>query len=243
MRLVALLVGIGLAVVTTGLGADGRGLMLAAAVLGLCVLVGTAVGETVVRPRRDPGPRSASLAPRRVRDYLPRTTPLVVALTVALVGTLVLTTLTADPDDTGRARALSCTGPAMGQSHGPYAGSFYSLPLAVMLVLVLATAVVAARQVVARPRGMAATDEGDDRLRRNSLDVIVAATGVAVAAPLAGVALTTGSALRSMTTAVPTCAPGWWSPVGVAFLLLALVALASASLLLGRLVLVPSPPS
>src|SRR5699024_1455147 len=50
----------------------GRGTMLVPAVLGLFVVTGVGLGETVVRPRRPPGPRTASLAPRRVADYLPR---------------------------------------------------------------------------------------------------------------------------------------------------------------------------
>src|SRR5688500_3743694 len=50
----------------------GRGTMLVPAVLGLFVVAGVGLAETVVRPQRPTGPRTASLAPRRVADYLPR---------------------------------------------------------------------------------------------------------------------------------------------------------------------------
>lgn len=241
VRLLALLLGIALAVVTANLGTGGRGLMLALAVLGLCVLVGTAVGETVVRPPRGEGPRSASLTPRRVRDYLPWSAPLVGLQLVLLLSLMTVTTLTASDDDRGRARALSCSAAGLTQSHGPYAGSFYTGPLLVVLVLVVGAAVLAARRVVDRPRGMAASEAGDDRLRRNSLDMVFAATGVALGFPLAGLAVTTGAALTSLASATPTCAPGWFPAVGTSLLVLGLLALGTVSLLMGRLVLVRSP--
>ena len=50
----------------------GRGTMLVPAVLGLFVVAGVGLAETVVRPQRPIGPRTASLAPRRVADYVPR---------------------------------------------------------------------------------------------------------------------------------------------------------------------------
>src|SRR3954469_12858983 len=67
VRLLGMVVGILLAVFTWSLGSSGRGPMLSLAVFGLSVLLATAIGETVVRPRPVPGVRTASLTPRRVR--------------------------------------------------------------------------------------------------------------------------------------------------------------------------------
>jgi hypothetical protein len=234
VRLLALVVGTVLAAFTWRLGDLGRGQMLALAVLGLCVLAGTAVGETVVRPRAPAGRRTASLRPRRVRDYLPWTAWLVAALAVVLVALMVLTTLTASTDDLGHARALSCSAGALAERRSPYPGAFYTGPLAVALLLVAGTAALAARRVVDRPRGLARTDEGDDRLRRGSLDVVVAATGVAVGFPLAGLAGTAGSAMTNLSDG---CAAGWLHPVGAVLLVVSLVSLGAVAGLLGRLYL------
>ena len=52
VRLIAFVAGVAAAVATYGLGSLGRGPMLALAAFGGCVLLGTALGETLVRPRR-----------------------------------------------------------------------------------------------------------------------------------------------------------------------------------------------
>jgi hypothetical protein len=210
--------------------------MLALAAFGGCVLLGTAVGETVVRPRRDPGVRSASLTPRRVRDYLPPTAAPVAAMVVATGGLLVLTTLTGDGGP-GLERGLGCVAGGVSGMHTPYPGSYYSLPLAAALAIVLGIATLAARQVVRRPRGMAPDSSDDDLLRRSSLDVIVAATGCAVSAPLFGICLVAGGAMRSLATAQPSCAPGWYGPVGAALLVFSLVPLVVTLACLVRLLL------
>lgn len=190
----------------------GRGEMLAPSVFGLAVVIAVAVGETVVRPRRPAGPRSASLRTRRIGEYLPRWTAWSVLGTgAALAATLTLTTATASWDDWARGmRVISCTSVGAGSSTGPYPGSFYSLPLASVLVAVLLVAGVAAHQVIRRPRGLAETDSGEDVLRKRSLTVIIAATGVAIAFSHAGVAATAGTALVGL----GGCAPAWAAPVG-----------------------------
>ncbi len=99
-------------------------------------------------------------------------------------------TAVASPDDLGRAgRSLATTcGPGCTGSRGPWPGSFYTVPLAVGLLLVLVLAVVAARAVVRRPRNGADPDvvRLDDVARRRALETVVAAVGVAVGATLAG---------------------------------------------------------
>lgn len=197
----------------------GRGVLLAPAVFGLVVLVAAAVGETVVRPPTPSGARRASLRPRRVLDYLPRRlTQLVAAMGAALAATLVVTVATASPDDMGRAgRALSCVAGNVGQGRSPYPGSFYALPLAVVLALVVGVSALSARQAVLRPRGLAETERGDDELRRQSVTVVVAATGVALGATLTGIAFGAGLAL----TGLDVCGASWMQPFGAALLVVA----------------------
>lgn len=232
-RVAGVLVGVAAGAALLNQGSYGTGAMLAPAAAGLCLLLAVALGETVVRPRRprkEVGARSASLRPRRVRDYLPRALSLAVGVQlVATTAVLLLTTLTAgagdvaggDPalhDDGLTGRSISCTAGGYGSSHTPYPGSFYSGPLAVALLAVLAVAVVAALQVVRRPRGLGPTD-ADDALRRRSLGVVVAATGFAVSATYAGIAVTAGIALQGLADQTRSCAAGWMQPVGIALTL------------------------
>ena len=236
VRVLASVVGVAAAIATYASGSYGRGPMLALSAFGGCVLLGTALGETLVRPRRDPGVRSASLTPRRVRDYLPVTAVPVAGMAGATFALLVFTTVTADGGP-GLERGLACATATMSSRHTPYPGSYYSLPLALALVAVLGVAAVAARQVVARPRGMAPDSSDDDLLRRSSLDVVVAATGCAVGAPLFGICLVAGGALRSLSTARPSCAPEWYGPVGGVLLVLSLVPFVLTLVCLARLAL------
>lgn len=195
----------------------GRGPMLAPVAVGAGLLLGVVLGELLVRPAgsaaRRPVVRTADLAPRRVRDHAPRALGIVVlALTATCAALLTFTSLTASADDGGRAgRALTracvpdTAGGLLTASRGPYPGSFYSVPLAVGLALCVALAWYAARRSVLRPRGTAGTPAGEDVLRRRSVTAVVAALGIAVAAPLAGIAATTASALAGHDCP----APGW----------------------------------
>ena len=218
IRILGGVVGLGAAIAAVTSLSLGRGLMMAPAIVGLGVMVGVAVGETVVRPRRTPGPRSASLEPRRAWAYLPRPlTWTVAALGIFHALTLLLTTATASADDLGRAgRSLTCQTAVNGASHGPYPGSFYSLPLLAVLSLAGIVGLLAARAVVRRPRGFAPSEYGDDALRSRSLTVIVAAAGWALAASHAGVAATAGGSLTQVGTS--PCGAAWMEPVGVAVL-------------------------
>jgi hypothetical protein len=236
-RLAGIVVGLGAAAVLWHQGSFGRGPMLAPAVFGLCLVLGVGLGEAVVRPTRASGVRSASLAPRRLSAYVPRT-PAVLAGTMVLLTTVLLsfTTLTAGRDDyTHTMRALRCDTALVGSSTTPYPGSYYSLPLGLLLVAVLGLAAVASRQVIVRPRGLATDDVGDDALRRRSLDVIVSAVGIAASAPYTGLALTAGGALQDLGDSRPSCAPLWMQPVGVAISLSALVAVVVAMVCLASL--------
>ncbi|MEI7058132.1 hypothetical protein WBG06_20060 [Nocardioides sp. CCNWLW239] len=191
--------------------AGGVSTMVAPVGFGLGVLLGAVAGETVVRPARPTGPRTASLEHRSLVTYLPRNTSYAVGIGLALLGaTLLLTTLTAWEDTyLGGRRAIGCTVSAVTQIRTPYPGSFYSVPLAIALGIVLVTAAAAAVVVVRRPRGLAPIDAGDDMLRGRSMTVIIAAVGVAVGVSLAGIAGTAATALLGLDT---TCA-GPWIPI------------------------------
>jgi hypothetical protein len=221
------------AVVVGGLGAWllnsrldlGRGTMLVPAVLGLFVVAGVGLGEPVVRPRRPTGPRCASLAPRRVVDYLPRALTFAVGGIAALhLAALTLTTATASADDLGRAgRQVAARCGDFGSAASPYPGTFYSVPLALLLLVVGLATAAGLTSVVRRPRGFAPDDVADDVLRHRSTTRILAAAGAAVAASHVGIAFFAGTALLRMDCQAPWMAPIGWilvASVPVALLLL-----------------------
>lgn len=211
----------------------GRGTMLAPAVLGLFVVAGVGLGEAVVRPQRPTGPRTASLAPRRVANYLPRVlTTAAGGITVLHLATLALTTATASPDDMGHpGRQVAARCGNMGSSAGPYPGSFYSVPLILLLLVIGMTTTAALTAVIRRPRGFAPEEVGDEVLRQRSTTRVVAAAGAAVAASHVGIAYFAGMALLRM-----DCQGAWMHPVGWVLLASVPVALLLLGWFLGRIV-------
>ena len=211
----------------------GRGTMLVPSFLGLFVVAGVGLAETVVRPRRPSGPRTASLAPRRVADYLPRTlTTAVVGITALHLGTLALTTISASTDDVGRAgRQIAAQCGDTGSGASPYPGSFYSIPLTVLLAVIGLATAAALMAVVRRPRGFAPDDVGDDVLRRRSTTRVLAAAGAAVAASHVGISYFAGTALLRM-----DCQRAWMNPVGWALVASMPAALLMLGWVLGRIV-------
>ncbi|MFZ2502672.1 MAG: hypothetical protein WAW88_08390, partial [Nocardioides sp.] len=119
------------AIAVGSLPGHGLGPMLAPVAFGLLVLTGVIVGELVARKPISGSEREASLAPRRVIDYIPRAFGAsLLLLFVGVVGLLAVTTLTASADDAGRAgRELTrACSRVMSASRSPYPGSYYSLP-------------------------------------------------------------------------------------------------------------------
>jgi hypothetical protein len=215
-RIAGLVVGAAVGIGTAQQGALGRGLLLAVPLFALCVLTGVVIGELRVTAPQGPV-RSADLEVRRVRDYLPRRLTTVVASATALL-TLVMafTTATGSADDLGRAGrtfARRCSA-VMSSAAGPWPGSYYTVPLALVVLSGLLLAGFALHRVVRRPR------QGEDRavddgLRRQAAEAVTAACGVLVAVPLAGVSVVAASALSNH-----TCPPAGSSAVAWALLLL-----------------------
>jgi hypothetical protein len=200
-------------------GALGRGLLLAGPVFGLCVLAGVLAGELSIRPAGGQT-RAALVEVRRVRDYLPRgLATAVMAAATGLLALVTVTTASAGPDDLGRpgrVLLLRC-GVGLWQDHGPWPGSFYSVPLAAVVATGLIGAAGALRVVIRRARTGAdpAVVAADDALRQRAARAITGACGILVALPLAGTCLVSAGALLSF-----SCHPAWLTFAGWALLAL-----------------------
>lgn len=206
-------------------GGLGRGALLAAPLAALVVLLGVLAGELQGTAR---GPRRvATLEVRRTRDYLPRSLTAAVVLATGVLGLLLLaTTLGGSADDLGRSgRALTrACGAGMTETHGPWAGTFYSAPLAAVVLMGLGAAFLVLRRVVLRPLVLSPDDPeglGDEDRRRGSGRRVTAACGVMVTLPLTGLLVVTSSALLAT-----TCRPTWWTVAGWAALVAVPVACA-----------------
>ncbi|WP_162799120.1 hypothetical protein [Nocardioides sp. 616] len=212
-----------------GLGVD---VIHAPVIFGLVVLLAAVVGELVVRPRFDSGPRTADLRPRRVRDFLPPAlTRLVGGLGAGAAALCTFTWLTASTDDMGRAgRSLGvlCS-PDVYSSTGPFPGSFYVAPYAVGVMVAVLIAVAASWQVTRRPLG--GTPAQADLHRRTSLQAIIGALGAVVSAPMIGIAFFAGTALIQHDCPRPGWALIGWLAIGLAALALVTLAWSLVSLL------------
>lgn len=224
-RAAGLLAGAAAAAVVAETGDLGRGWLLAAPVFGLGVLAGAVTGELRAgRPRG--AARTAALRTRRIRDALPPAlSRSVLSAAVALALLLVVTTATGSADDLGRpGRELvrRCSA-AVTEGHGPWPGSFYSLPVGGLVLCGLLVAGLALRRVVLRP--WQPDDPGfDDLLRSRSAEAVTAAAGVLVAVPLAGVAAVAAMALLGV-----SCGPVWFSVLAGVLAVVAVAALALAA--------------
>lgn len=214
-RAAGLLAGVVVAVLAGSTGTLGRGVMLAVPLGALVAMAGVLAGElAVLRPTS--AARRASTRVRRVRDHLPRRLALAVGTATLTLAVLLSATASAgSADDVGRAgRSLAyrCDSGITG-AVGPWAGSFYALPLAVVVLTGLAAAGLTLHRIVRRPRAEELLAADDEALRDRSAAVVTGACGALVAVPLTGVCLATAGALLTV-----NCGPGWWSAAGWALL-------------------------
>ncbi|PJM91426.1 hypothetical protein [Streptomyces sp. CB01373] len=98
----------------------------------------------------------------------------------------------ATPDDLGRAgRELTLTCRDMTESHSPWPGFYYGVPMLASLAVATIACGWSLRRIATRP--------GDERSRRDRSLAIVAAWGIVVSTSLLGTASTASGALTSMT--------------------------------------------
>lgn len=226
--------GVVLAVTTLALGELGRGPLLAAIAFGLGVLAGIVVGESLVRAPRG-SLRRASLQPRSIRAYLPRVpTMLVVTATALLIVLMIVTTAAGSADDLDRAgRSLNYADTTQSATSGPWPGSYYTVPAAIVLVIAAIVVILTLVKIARRPAAESA--DADLAQRRSSADSVVAAWGVTVGVPLIGFSLTAAGALLGI-----GLAPGWWRVAGWALLALVIAGLALVTWCLAGLLTVPN---
>ncbi|QOV37255.1 hypothetical protein IM697_01980 [Streptomyces ferrugineus] len=172
-------------------GELGSGVLAAIPGFGLCAMAGVLLGEHITaRPRGTV--RTAGLAPRRIRDYVPpRLTALLLIEASLLIALLVTATAIGSPDDMGRAgRALTMTCSGVTESSGPWPGFFYARPTFISLAIGTGACGYALRHITRRP--------GDEQERRKRAEAITAAWGLLVSAPLAGTAWFAAGSLRGL---------------------------------------------
>ncbi|MFF7128382.1 hypothetical protein [Streptomyces sp. NPDC008240] len=169
----------------------GDGVLYAIPAFGLCAVAGVLAGDALTPPAQGTV-RTAGLAPRRVRAYVPpRVTWLLLALAGALVVLLVVAGAIASPDDLGHAgRALTATCRGVTQSATPWPGFHYGLPMLSSLAVATAACGWSLRRIATRP--------GDEQSRRDRSLAVVAAWGLVVSASLLGAASTASGALMDI---------------------------------------------
>ncbi|MDC0772410.1 hypothetical protein [Streptomyces sp. HD] len=172
-------------------GGLGTGVLIALPAFGLCAAASVLLGEYITA-RPQGAVRTAGLAPRRIRDYVPpRLTVLLFIEAALLIALLVTATAIGSPDDMGRAgRALTMSCSGVTESHGPWPGSFYIVPALVSLALGTGACGYALRHITRRP--------SDEQERRNRALAVTAAWGMLVSASLAGTAWSAAGSLRGL---------------------------------------------
>ncbi|MFH0174915.1 hypothetical protein ACIA6D_26515 [Streptomyces cacaoi] len=144
---------------------------------GLCAVGGVLLGDSLT-PAPLEAVRTASLAPRRVRDHVPpRMAPLLLFQTACLVVLLAIGAAAASPDTMGRAgRAVTVTCRGVTRPLGPWPGIFYATPILASIALGTAACVWALRRIAHRP--------GENQQRHDRSWAITAAWGLLVSSQL-----------------------------------------------------------
>ncbi|MFD7612930.1 hypothetical protein [Streptomyces sp. NPDC059828] len=158
-------------------------------VFGLCVMAGVLAGDVIARP--SPGRlRTAEVAPRSVRDQVPRLLTASVAVqALVLVPLLVVGAATATADAEGRpGRAWAVTCPEGVRLLAPWPGPAYVWPAFGGLLLGTAACALLLRRI-------ARYSTGDGQRRAANARAAVGAWGVLVNAPLFAISGTMGFTL------------------------------------------------
>ncbi|MFE2236420.1 hypothetical protein ACFXA4_28145 [Streptomyces sp. NPDC059442] len=173
-------------------------LVFALAAFGLCAVGGVLIGDALT-PRPQCAVRTASLAPRRVRNQVPpHMAPLLLLQAASLLVLLVIGAVTASydsgrTDETGRVITLTCEG--IRASLGPWPGLYYSGPMLAALALATPVCFWALRRIAHGP--------GDDQQRRDRAWAITGAWGLLVSSQLLLVVLMILVALTEQACAGP----------------------------------------
>lgn len=200
---------------------DGRVVAVLPAVAGLCLVLAQALTQ-VTWPRPSGAVREADLTRRTRADVVPvRTHRLLLAWTAALLAVLVVFVAVASGPRTVADR-LGARSPDL----GPYPGSYYAVPLALAVIVLVVATELTLRLIVLRPAVPGVSRDWDLHLRRRSARHLVGGVQLAFAATLTGVLALAGFAHRS---AGPV-------PVGVI-----LLAVAAGVALVAVAALLPAP--
>lgn len=231
----------GVAALASSVGGLTSGRLLAVAVLvaGIAHTMVLALTE-ITWPRPTGARRTGRLARRDVREFAPRGL-LVVAAAAAGLLVAVLLTGTAVADDDGRSVSRGYVlpdGALGGAGAGPFPGSFYSVPLLGVLLVLVVLVLLTLRLVVSRPAVAGADAATDTALRRASAHRVVRGAGAAATVTLGAVLVVGGQALHGLGPQGPA------ARTTTLLLLLAggVVALAGIALLLVPARRVPAPP-
>ncbi|TDT97470.1 hypothetical protein EDD99_5608 [Streptomyces sp. 846.5] len=211
-RWAGLVLGVVLAWWASRSGPLGMGPMLAPVAFGTCAVLGVLSADALT-PRQRGAVRTASLMPRRIRNYLPvRLTAVLAGFAATLVALLVATTATGSADDLGRAgRSFTYACGAMIESRSPWPGSYYSVPLLAAIAAATAVCSLALCRMARRPAaGEPGTPQMDDGRRRVGMTDVVAAWGLLVTGSLTGIGLVVEVALHGLPCAgTATQAASW----------------------------------
>ncbi|MDX3583830.1 hypothetical protein [Streptomyces europaeiscabiei] len=163
-------------------------------VFALCVMAGVFAADLTARPGSG-WIRVAQVAPRRIREYLPRSLSAVLAVQAGLLLMLVtIAAVTASADADGRSgRALSVTCPAGTQLLSPWPGPYYAWPALSGLAAGTVACALLLHRVTVR--------SGSVDQRRISVRAAVGAWGVLVTAPLFAVSSTMAEAVLNTSCA------------------------------------------
>lgn len=237
-RLGGLVVGIAAAVVIIVLAPVGLGVVLGPSLVAAGLMLGTAIGEVAVRGPAWDGEKE-NAGPRALWSAIPRNLTVAVGIAVLLfAGTLAATTATAASDaHPGGSRTVQvvCTSGQLATAT-PWPGSYFSVPLGIIVGCGVVIAAAAVILVVRRPRGATVSDGVDlARVRRANARPIV--EGIA---GLLGVAF--GSAVLAAGTALVNigCGSTTHRIVGWVLLILAIIAMLGALRYVARLLFGPS---